>query len=73
MKFGKFLGTVSGKLECWSAGSQQHYFEVIQASPYKQPKRCYDCRQKEILRRDKARAAAGHATLEVEQHSRNHP
>jgi hypothetical protein len=55
-----------GKSECWSAESQQHYFEVIQAIPYKQPKRCYDCRQKEHLRREKARIDAGHATQEVE-------
>ncbi len=56
-----------GKSDCWSADSQQHYFEEMRASPYKQPKRCYECRQKENLRRDKARMDAGHAKHEAEQ------
>jgi hypothetical protein len=54
-----------GRFECWSAESQQHYFEVLQASPYKQPKRCYECRQNEVLRLDKARAEAGHEIQEA--------
>ena len=56
-----------GKHALWTAESQQYYFEVIRASPYKHAKRCYDCRQKEILRRDKARVDAGHGTQEAEQ------
>jgi predicted RNA-binding Zn-ribbon protein involved in translation (DUF1610 family) len=29
-----------GKRELWTAESQQYYFEVMRASPYKQAKRC---------------------------------
>lgn len=53
----EFICTDCGRADFWSAGSQQHYFEISKASPYKQPKRCYDCRQKELAR--KARAGAG--------------
>lgn len=49
-----------GKSDCWTAGSQQHYFEVSKASPYKRPKRCYDCRQKELARKTQARLDSGH-------------
>jgi len=53
----EFICTDCGRPDFWSAGSQQHYFEISKASPYKQPKRCYDCRQKELTR--KAQAGAG--------------
>ena len=56
-----------GKREHWTAESQQYYFEVMRASPYKQAKRCYDCRQKEILRRNRAREDAGHIKTTAEQ------
>ena len=56
-----------GNHECWSAESQQYYFEVMRASPYKEAKRCYDCRQKEIERRDAARRASGHENKDAEQ------
>jgi hypothetical protein len=62
----EFSCTDCGKSECWAAEAQQHYFEEMRASPYKQPKRCYDCRQKENLRRDKARMDAGHGKHQAE-------
>lgn len=62
----EFSCTDCGKSECWTAKAQQHYFEEIRASPYKLPKRCYDCRQIENLRRDKARMDAGHAKHKAE-------
>jgi hypothetical protein len=46
--------------ECWSTLSQQHYFEILKASPYKLPNRCYPCRQRELQRKNEARRAAGH-------------
>ncbi|WP_395751146.1 zinc-ribbon domain containing protein [Prosthecobacter sp.] len=49
-----------GKPDFWSAGSQQHYYEILKASPYKRPKRCYECRQKELARKQQARADSGH-------------
>jgi hypothetical protein len=56
----EFVCTDCGKPDFWSAGSQQHYFEVSKASPYKQPKRCYDCRQKEQARKMQVRTDSGH-------------
>jgi hypothetical protein len=56
-----------GKHECWSAESQQYYFEVMRASQYKQAKRCYHCRQKQVARRDASRRASGHDNLKKEQ------
>jgi hypothetical protein len=50
------------KPDFWSAGSQQHYFEISKASPYKRPKRCYNCRQKELARKVQARIDSGHKT-----------
>jgi hypothetical protein len=44
-----------GKHEVWTAESQQYYFEVMQAPPYKGTKRCYDCRQKFNVKRDRDR------------------
>jgi hypothetical protein len=55
-----FVCSDCAKEECWTADSQKHYFEVLRSSPYKYPKRCYECRQKEIERRDIARKDAGH-------------
>lgn len=49
-----------GKPDLWTADSQQHYFEILKASPYKRPKRCYDCRQKELARKTQARLDSGH-------------
>jgi len=65
----EFHCVVCGKHECWTAESQQYYFEVMRASPYKQAKRCYDCRQKELDRRDAARLASGHKNEEAKQAS----
>ena len=56
----EFVCTECGRPDFWSAGSQQHYFEVSKASPYKQPKLCYDCRQKKLARKQQARADSGH-------------
>lgn len=44
-----------GRSECWTAASQQHYFEVKKGSTYNLPKRCYGCRQKELERKIQAR------------------
>lgn len=57
----EFVCADCGKPDFWSAGSQQHYFEVTKASPYQLPKHCYDCRQKELTRKTQARMNAGHA------------
>jgi hypothetical protein len=59
----EFVCTDCGKADFWSAISQQHYFEVLKAAPYKRPKRCYDCRQKELARKTKARRDSGHEPL----------
>ena len=56
----EFFCTECGRPDFWSAGSQQHYFEISKASPHKQPKRCYDCRQKELARKTQARLDSGH-------------
>ena len=56
----EFTCSDCGKSDCWTAASQQHYFEVSKASPYKRPKRCYDCRQKELARKTQARVDSGH-------------
>jgi hypothetical protein len=56
----EFVCIDCGKPDFWAAGSQQHYFEVSKASPYKRPKRCYDCRQKELSRKIQARRDSGH-------------
>jgi hypothetical protein len=56
----EFICTDCGKADCWSAISQQYYFEVSKAAPYKRPKRCYDCRQKELARKTQARRDSGH-------------
>lgn len=56
----EFICTECGRPDFWSAGSQQHYFEISKASPYKEPKRCYDCRQKELARKIQARLDSGH-------------
>jgi len=56
----EFICTECGRPDFWSAGSQQHYFEISKASPYKRPKRCYDCRQKELARKIQARLDSGH-------------
>lgn len=51
----EFICSDCGRPDMWSAGSQQHYFEVTKGSPYNRPKRCYDCRQKELERKTQAR------------------
>jgi hypothetical protein len=56
----EFVCTDCGRPDFWSAGSQQHYFEISKASPYKQPKRCYDCRQQEQARKTQAGAGSRH-------------
>ena len=56
----KFVCSDCGKPEVWTAESQQHYYEILKASPYKRPKRCYDCRQKELARKTQARLDSGH-------------
>lgn len=58
----EFVCTDCGRPDLWSAGSQQHYFEISKASPHKQPKRCYDCRQRELARKQQARADSGHTS-----------
>ncbi|MBB5031868.1 zinc-ribbon domain containing protein [Prosthecobacter vanneervenii] len=59
----RFVCTDCGKPELWSADSQRQYFEITKASPYKKPKRCYECRQKELARKLHARAESGHTPL----------
>lgn len=54
----EFTCSDCGRPDFWSAGSQQYYFEVTKASPYNRPKRCYDCRQKELKRKLEARASS---------------
>lgn len=56
----EFVCIDCGKAGFWSAEAQQYYFEVMKASPYKSAKRCYDCRLKEISRRNQARKDSGH-------------
>lgn len=56
----EFFCADCGKADCWTALSQQYYFEVKKAGPYKKPKRCYDCRQKELARKIKPRIDSGH-------------
>ncbi|HEY1051644.1 MAG TPA: zinc-ribbon domain containing protein [Prosthecobacter sp.] len=51
----EFVCCDCGRSDMWSAGSQQHYFEVKKGDPYNRPKRCYDCRQKELERKAQAR------------------
>ena len=50
-----------GNNEVWRAESQQNYFELKSANPHKLAKRCFDCRQLEVARREQARRDAGHA------------
>lgn len=56
-----------GRQECWKAESQQYYFEVMRASPYKKAKRCHACRQKEIERRVAARRSSDEGNDEAER------
>ncbi len=58
----QFVCADCGKPEVWTASSQQHYYEVLKASPYKRPKHCYECRQKELARKLQARAESGHTS-----------
>lgn len=56
----RFVCSDCGKHDLWSADSQRQYFELSKALPYKKPKRCYECRQKELARKIQARADSGH-------------
>ena len=49
-----------GASECWSAESQQYYFEEMDSDPYNEPRDCYRCRRIEVARKDQARRDAGH-------------
>ena len=49
-----------GRLDNWWADQQQEYFEVLRASPHKQPSLCYKCRIEEVRRKEQARKDAGH-------------
>jgi Probable zinc-ribbon domain len=48
-----------GRLDYWWADQQQAYFEQIKASPYQEPRLCFDCRLKEVERKEAARKAVG--------------
>ena len=56
----QFVCSDCGKPALWTAESQQHYYEILKASHSKRPKRCYDCRQKELARKAQARMDSGH-------------
>ncbi len=51
----EFVCRDCSKREVFYAHEQQYFFEVLQASPYVEPVRCYDCRQVERERKEEAR------------------
>ncbi len=48
-----------GQRETWTAESQQQYSEVKKATSYKEPKHCYQCRQRRLKQKIASRLAAG--------------